>query len=131
MAQQMVDALANPAPPWSRKKKRRKSEPRPAVETDEFIAPVEWTEEDAAALVKSYGVSLSEPLKFPINLCDEGSVVTKDGEFIGTWAMDAHAFPSFTPDGASSPLFTASLVGILCMDIRDWYEAETGEEIAY
>jgi len=77
-------------------------------------------------LIKAYGVPQSEPLRFKINLCDDGSVVTKDGEYIGTWGMDENAHPSFLPDGASEPLFFDMFVGILSERIREWHEANTG-----
>jgi hypothetical protein len=80
-------------------------------------------------VVKAYGVPLDEPLRYPINLCDEGSVVTKDGEFLGTWTMDNHEHPSFTPDGASEPLLSHVLVGLLCMNIRAWYEGTEADKV--
>ena len=56
-----------------------------------------------------------------------GSVVTKDGEIIGTWEMDENGHPSFTPNGASEPLFFDVFVGLLCKSIDEWHEANTGD----
>ena len=86
-------------------------------------------EEEAAELVQAYGVSLSQPLRFKINLCEDGSVITKDGEIIGTWTMDENAHPSFLPDGATEPLIFDVFVGLLCQRVAEWYEAETGDKI--
>lgn len=127
LGEQMERALANPAPPWARKRTRAKSPPR----EPRFIAPampIEWTQEDAKISVKANGVPIDEPLRYPINLCDDGSVVTRDGEFLGTWTMDCYGHPSFTPDGASEPLLSHLVVGLLCWDIRDWYEGLSKEE---
>lgn len=55
--------------------------------------------------------------------------MTRDGEYIGTWAMDQYDMPSFTPDGEAAPVFEAVLVGLLCMSIRNWYEEKTGERL--
>ena len=66
---------------------------------------------------------------YPINLCDDGSVVTRDGELIGTWGLDQYEFASFVPDGEDICLFEAPLVGLLCMSIREWYESKTGEKL--
>lgn len=57
------------------------------------------------------------------------SVVTRDGEYLGTWAMDQYDMPSFTPDGEAAAMFEAPLVGMLCMHIRDWHEERTGESL--
>lgn len=85
LQRQIERALVNPNPPWARKRTRAKSPPRPARPSASSEAPVVWTDEDAARVVKAYGVSIDQPLRFPVNLCDEGSVVTRDGEFLGTW----------------------------------------------
>jgi hypothetical protein len=128
LEQQMEQALSDPHPPWKRRRTRRpteKREPRQML----MPQPVEWNKEDAAELVKAHGVSLAEPLRFPINLCNDGSVVTRDGEYIGTWTMDENAFPAFTPLDASAPLFHHVVIGLLCLRIREWHEAETGQSI--
>ncbi|MCS4091369.1 hypothetical protein [Rhizobium sp. BK176] len=89
------------------------------------FVPVELTSEEVAELVDHYGVSLSEPLRFNINLGKDGLVVTRDGEVIGTWVMDENEHPSFIPDGASEPLFFDVFLGSLCQRIEDWLK-ETG-----
>jgi hypothetical protein len=122
-------ASVNPAPPWKRKRTRRKTVKREVPIPAGPVTPVEWTREDSARLVRAYGVSLSEPLHYKVNLCDDGSVVTRDGECIGAWEMDEHAFPAFVPEGASEPLFRRALMGLLCLDIEQWHEARTGEAI--
>ncbi|MDW4496560.1 hypothetical protein R5H30_01095 [Sulfitobacter sp. D35] len=67
---------------------------------------------------------LSEPYRFKINLCDDGSVVTRDGEYLGTWEMDEDDHPSFTPDGETKVLFLEMWIGLLCQKIADWHEAQ-------
>ncbi|KAF5883521.1 MULTISPECIES: hypothetical protein [Rhizobium] len=42
------------------------------------FVPIELTKEEVAELVAYHGVSLAEPLRFNINLGNDGSVVTKD-----------------------------------------------------
>ncbi|MGO7873947.1 hypothetical protein AB9F42_31990 [Rhizobium leguminosarum] len=126
---QIERALANPSPPWARKRTRAKSPPKEKRPTVSTAIPVEWTKEESDRLVKAYGVPIDGPLRFPINLCDEGSVVTKDGEFLGTWTMDEHEHPSFTPDGASEPLLFHVLVGLLCLNIRAWHEGAEEDNV--
>jgi len=126
---QMQRATTDPYPPWKTKKTRRKTfagvKPRQRKTSPTLV---EWTKEDSANLVQAYGVSLSEPLRFTINLCNDGSVVTGEGEFIGTWEMDENEHPSFYPDGASEPLFIDVFVGLLCQRIAEWHEANSGEK---
>ena len=109
--QRQIDAAAqNSEPPWAVKKTRRKTERKSPRQPEIALEPVEWSEEEAAELVQAYGVSLSEPLRFKINLCEDGSVITKDGEIIGTWTMDENAHPSFFPDGTTEPLIFVQMV---------------------
>ena len=89
----------------------------------EQTASIDWTKEDSMALLQAHGVSLREPLRFKINLCEDGSVITKDGEYLGTWEMDENEHPSFFPDGASDPLFFSGFIGLLSEKIREWHEA--------
>jgi hypothetical protein len=67
---------------------------------------------------------LAQPYRFKINLCDDGSVVTNDGEYLGTWEMDENGHPSFTPDGETDVLFFEMWVGLLCQKIAGWHEAQ-------
>ncbi|CDZ32720.1 Hypothetical protein NGAL_HAMBI1146_00030 [Neorhizobium galegae bv. officinalis] len=130
LQRQIERALANPSPPWARKRTRAKVRPKITRTTAPPAIPAEWNKADSDRVVKAYGVPLDEPLRYPINLCDEGSVVTKDGEFLGTWTMDNHEHPSFTPDGASEPLLSHVLVGLLCMNIRAWHEGAEADYIS-
>jgi len=62
-------------------------------------------------------------MRYKINLLDDGSVVTKDGEYLGTWGTDdTDAIYEFTPDGSSEVLFSAMFVGILCKSIEAWHD---------
>lgn len=73
---------------------------------------------------------LSQPYRFKINLCDDGPVVTRDGEYLGTWATDENNHLSFTPDGESEVLFFEMWKGMLCQKIADWYEAQDQVQIS-
>lgn len=128
--QQSERAAANPNPPWKTKKKRRKSPERPSLPVDPLPSQVEWSKISPEVLLKTYGVSLNEPLRFKVNLCEDGSVITKDGEYIGTWSMDENEHAAFVPDGATEILLFSPWVGLLCQEIREWYEAKTGEVIS-
>ncbi len=60
---------------------------------------------------------------YPINLLDDGTVVTRDGEYLGTWGADeSDAIYEFTPDGSSEVLFANVFRGELCDTIRKWHE---------
>jgi hypothetical protein len=122
-------ASTNPNPPWKTKKRRRKTVREP-LRANFSAAPLQWTREAADNLLNSYGVSTNEPFRFKINLCKDGSVVTDDGEYIGSWDMDENAHPSFTPDGATEPLIFDVFVGSLCDRIRAWHEADTRRSLS-
>lgn len=67
---------------------------------------------------------MTEPLKlkYEINLMPDLSVVTRDGECLGTWDTDeTDAFYQFTPDGGSKPLFTDPFRWPLCQAIARWH----------
>ncbi|MBC6717747.1 GIY-YIG nuclease family protein [Aurantimonas sp. DM33-3] len=130
LRRQMKRAAGNPSPPWRQGKQRKKTgkrEPKPVLPP--FDPPAQLTGEELREAWRRYGVPYADPLVYPISLCDDGSVVTRDGEFIGTWGMDQYDAPSFAPDGGTVPLLEAPLVGLLCMCIRDWYEEKTGEKL--
>lgn len=56
---------------------------------------------------------------------DDGSVVTDDGEYLGTWDTDeSDALYEFTPDGASTPLFSDVFMGPLCRVIATWHDSK-------
>jgi hypothetical protein len=59
-------------------------------------------------------------LRWKINLLDDGSVVTRDGEYLGTWQSDENDHPRFTPDGESEIIFFDMYVGSLCDRIEQW-----------
>lgn len=130
LRRQMELAAANPSPPWRQGKQRKKTGKRePKPELPPLEPPAQLTGEELREAWRHYGVPYGRPLVYPINLCDDGSVVTRDGEFIGTWMMDQYDMPSFAPDDETIPLFEAPLVGLLCIGIRKWYEQKTGDEL--
>ncbi len=127
---QIERAAANLSPPWRLAKQRMKTgkrEPKPVLPP--MDPPAQLTGDDVTEVWRRYGVPCSGPLVYPINLCNDGSVVTRDGELIGTWAMDQYDTPSFTPDGEEAILFEAPLIGLLCIRIRKWHEESTGEKL--
>lgn len=130
LRRQMERAAANPSPPWRQGKQRKKTGKRePKPELRPFDPPAQLTGEELREAWRRYGIPYGDPLVYPINLCDDGSVVTRNGEYIGTWSMDQYDAPSFTPDGETLPFLEAPVVGLLCMTIRDWYEEKTGEKL--
>ena len=54
-----------------------------------------------------------------INLIDDGSVITEDGEFIGMWEPDEDGFVYFMPDGQNEIRLCNPFVGLLCKKIED------------
>jgi hypothetical protein len=61
-------------------------------------------------------------LRYCINLLDDGSVVTADGEYLGTWGADeTDAIYEFTPDGEIEPLLTHPHIPFLCEKIENWH----------
>lgn len=125
LRKQIERAQANPNPPWRQGKQRKKAgkkvKPREPVVVAE---PVELTQAEIEELLRHYGVPSDEPLIYPVNLCDDGSVITEDGEYLGTWTLDKYRDFGFTPDGAGEPLLSYPLLGLLCMKIRDWHEEQ-------
>lgn len=104
-----------------------KAEPIPIKNMPGFE---EYLEEAIDSFKRSFAVPHCSPLPFKINLCEGGDVVTRDGEIIGVWKVDENLQVSFHPDDASEPLFTDMLLGLLCEQIREWHEAETGDVIS-
>lgn len=130
LKRQMEKAKTEPNPPWKRKKTRRKTvkpEPIPIKNLPGFD---EYLEEAIDSFKRSFAVPRCKPLLFKINLCEGGDVVTRDGEIIGVWKVDENLQVSFFPDDASKPLFPDMFLGPLCEQIRDWYEAKTGDVIS-
>ena len=65
---------------------------------------------------------MTDELRYPINLLPDQTVVTRDGEYLGTWDTDeSDAFYEFTPDGASVPIFDDPHIGNLCKMIIEWH----------
>lgn len=125
LQRQMERARTDAAPSWRMKTQRaRRVKHVTSSALSSLAPPVQLTGEDLKDSWRRYGVSLSGPLTYPINLCDDGCVLTRDGEDIGTWSMDQYGSFSFTPNGATSPLTEAPLVGLLCMSIRAWQDGE-------
>lgn len=117
-------AEADLNPPW--KPKKRRPSTRPPRRRQVGHSPVPPTPRmSQEELLEFYGVPFNEPLIYPVNLCTDGSVVTKDGEYLGTWSMDEYEYPSFTPDGTSEPLLSHVVVGLLCLSIREWHAKST------
>lgn len=125
LQRQMEAAKADPSPPWRKGKQRRKTGPREKPSAPTEFAPVEMLVGEALQKARiDYGVPSDGDMIYPINLCDDGYVVTSDGECIGTWSMDNYAMPYFTPMGEAQPTIEAMLIGHLCAEIRNWHEAQ-------
>ncbi|GHA13169.1 hypothetical protein GCM10007989_04690 [Devosia pacifica] len=63
-------------------------------------------------------------MQFEINLMDDGSVLTADGEYLGTWSDINDAIYTFTPDGSEEELFAHSFVWGLCEQIKEWQSSK-------
>jgi hypothetical protein len=65
-----------------------------------------------------------------ITLLPDGSVVLRDGTYLGTWhiSKDDDAHFVFTPDGAVSGAIIDTTVGSLCERIKDWLQARTEQQ---
>lgn len=64
-------------------------------------------------------------MRFEINCLPDGAVMTKDGEYLGTWDADeTDAIYEFTPDGANEPLLCDPFMGLLCRNIAEWHASE-------
>jgi hypothetical protein len=68
---------------------------------------------------------LVQMLRWNINLLDDGSVVTQQGEYLGTWDTDENDHPFFTPDGESEVLLFDVFIPMLCDRIEAWHNAKT------
>lgn len=53
---------------------------------------------------------------------EAGEVVTKDGEVIGTWTLDAEGHPGFIPFGESDVVVWSSWIGPFCKAVLEWHE---------
>jgi hypothetical protein len=90
------------------------------TEYDKIIA-----EREAAQACDAY---LDRPQVFDINLWEDGSVVTRDGEYLGIWEADENDHPSFTPEGATDALFFENWKGLLCKKIAAWHNGTLDQE---
>jgi len=129
LERQIVNARTNPNPAWKRKRTRRKTaapEPRPKMRT---AIREDYLEKDVDTFRRSFAVPRSGPFTFKINLCEGGDVVTRDGVIVGVWKLDENTQVAFLPNDASEPLFTDMHLGRLCEQVREWYEASTGDVI--
>jgi len=60
-------------------------------------------------------------LRYAVNLLPDESVVTMEGEYLGTWDTDeTDALYQFTPDSESEPLFVDPYRQSLCNRIEQW-----------
>lgn len=65
-------------------------------------------------------------LPFPINLLPDHSVVTQEGEYLGSWGTDeSDAMYEFTPDGAEQYLLESPFRWELCERILSWHQARS------
>jgi hypothetical protein len=126
---QMENAQTNPNPPWKRKRTRRKTATPLSRQEKRIAVCEECFEEDIDTFKRSFAVPCRRPLPFKINLCEGGDVVTRDGVVVGVWKLDENTQVSFLPNDASEPLFLDMPLGRLCEQIREWYEANTGDVI--
>lgn len=62
----------------------------------------------------------SPALPYAINLLDDGSVVSAEGEYLGTWEAIDDAIYEFTPDGADEPIASATIIPDLCRAVEAW-----------
>lgn len=125
MQTQMKLAAIDPSPPWRQGKQRKKTGPREKRTSPTEFAPIKMLVGEALHQARrDYGVPFDGDMIYPINLCDDGYVVTNDGECIGVWLMDNYAMPYFVPLGETEPTIEAMLIGHLCAKIRNWHEAQ-------
>lgn len=70
---------------------------------------------------------MSPEMRYAINLLPDGSVVTEEGEYLGTWHIDelTDAFHVFTPDGADQFLFMDPNIPGLCRRIEEWLTTQS------
>jgi len=65
-----------------------------------------------------------QSLRYEVNCLQDGTVVTKDGEFLGSWGTDeSDVIYQFTPDGGAEPLLIDPFMGPLCEKILKWHES--------
>lgn len=58
---------------------------------------------------------------YSINLLADGTVITREGECVGTWAIDeTDAIYEFTPDEANAPAVKDTYIPGLCGKIEEY-----------
>lgn len=53
--------------------------------------------------------------------CDEGDVISKDGEVIGTYTCDENDYCEFRPNGSDDPIISGFHIGPFCNAIAEWH----------
>ena len=130
LKRQTEKARVNLNPSWRRKRTRRKSvRVEPRLKMSLAIGEV-GPREDFAFSTRFFAVLRRRPLPFKINLCEGGDVITRDGVIIGVWILGGSREVLFLPNDAYEPRFRDENLGRLCNQIREWYEADTGDVIS-
>jgi hypothetical protein len=127
LQEQAKRAERNPNPPWMLGHSTRRSSAevyveslREAVEKHGLGKELIWNDEAKRELMRGNGLGKNDPLKYAINLVENGDVITIDGEYLGTWEIDEDRVFNFTADGETSTTLTNVFVGLLCRDIKEW-----------
>lgn len=55
-------------------------------------------------------------------ITSDGSIVTRDGEYLGRWQCINDAYWEFIPDGESKPVASDCYVGLFAQEIKKWLE---------
>ena len=132
LQEQAKRAEQNPNPPWMLGHSTRRSSAdayaeslREATEKHGLGEELIWNDETKRELMCRNGLSENDPLKYPINLIENGDVITIDGEYLGKWEIDEDRVFNFTADGETSTTLTNVFAGLLCRDIDNWYLKQT------
>ncbi|GEM_PF-2395076 len=59
-------------------------------------------------------------LQYLYNFLATGDVVTRDGEFLGTWERDAEGHPLFYPEGRTGVCLWNVALPLLSDEIHEW-----------
>jgi len=127
LQEQAKRAEQNPNPPWMLGHSTRRSSAevyveslREAIEKHGLGEELIWNDEAKRELMRRNGLGTNDPLKYAVNLLENGDVITIDGEYLGTWEIDEDRVFNFTADGETSTTLTNVFVGLLCRDINEW-----------
>ncbi|MFB9222285.1 hypothetical protein ACFFUC_04715 [Paracoccus cavernae] len=63
-------------------------------------------------------------MNYPINLWPDGSVVTEDGEVIGTHDLIDGAIWTFTPADGSESILSDAFMSSFCEKVHMWWKAK-------